>query len=100
MPMISSSSSLSLLSPLCYQMPPLRFSWRSINVSRLELAGQFGNPLIQDLIRADSGLELAGPPSPLLSSFPFSSSCSLLSCFVASFYSMVDVFLATRMNNV
>jgi hypothetical protein len=158
MPMISSSSSLSLLSPLCYQMPPLRFSWRSIklslllsfyhlsiysltcddstsgfpsllwwyfsfiyfvinviiaanyclslmrllisSVSRLELAGQFGNPLIQDLIRADSGLELAGPPSPLLSSFPFSSSCSLLSCFVASFYSMVDVFLATRMNNV
>ncbi|KAI9379622.1 hypothetical protein POPTR_017G120050v4 [Populus trichocarpa] len=97
MPMISSSSSLSLLSPLCYQMPPLRFSW---SVSRLELAGQFGNPLIQDLIRADSGLELAGPPSPLLSSFPFSSSCSLLSCFVASFYSMVDVFLATRMNNV
>ncbi|KAJ6867312.1 hypothetical protein NC652_038512 [Populus alba x Populus x berolinensis] len=100
MPMISSSSSLSRLSPLCFQMPPLRFSWRSIKKSRLELAGQFGNPVIQDWIRIDSGLEPAGPPSPLLSSFPFSSSCSLLCCFVASFSSMVDVFLATRMNNV
>ncbi|KAJ6861363.1 hypothetical protein NC651_037448 [Populus alba x Populus x berolinensis] len=108
MPMISSSSSLSRLSPLCFQMPPLRFPLLVFDatihlqcyMSRLELAGQFGNPLTQDWIRTDSGLELAGPPSILLSSFPFSSSCSLLSCFVASFSSMDDVFLATRMNNV